>query len=67
MEILSEGLRDAVSFGGTARAMIVLMAGVVMLGVFVKVSMGLGSRCRISAAFRWKMEIFEDVMNPMRR
>ena len=67
MGILSDGLRDAVSFGGTARAMIVLMAGVVMLGVFVKVSMGLGSRCRICAAFLWKTEIFEGVMNPMRR
>lgn len=30
MEILSDGLRHAVSFGGTAGAMIVLMAGVVM-------------------------------------
>ena len=51
MEILSDSLRDAVSLGGTARATIVLMAGVVMLGVFVKVSMGLGSRCRVIAAF----------------
>jgi hypothetical protein len=67
MGILSDRLRDAVSFRGTSRAMIVLMAGVVVLRVFVKVSKGLGSRCRIRAAFRWKTEIFEDVMNPMRR
>lgn len=30
MEILSDGLRHAVSFGGTTGAMIVFMAGVVM-------------------------------------
>ena len=51
MGILSDSLRDAVSFSGPARALIVLMAGVVMLGLFIKVSMGLGSRWRISAAF----------------
>lgn len=67
MEILSDGLGYTVSFGGTARAMIVLMAVMVMRGVVVSVSMTFRTRCRIGVAFLEKSEILEGVMNPMRR
>lgn len=39
MKILSDGLHGAVSFGGTARSMIVLMASVVLRGVLLMVLM----------------------------
>jgi hypothetical protein len=67
MEILSDGLGYAVSFGGTAWATIVLMTVIIMLGVVVSVSMPFRTRWRISVAFLWKTEILEGVMNPMRR
>jgi hypothetical protein len=52
MRILSDGLRHAISFGGTARAMIVVMAGIAILGVLLGMTMRRGWPSRIIAAFR---------------
>ncbi len=52
MRILSDGLRNTISFGGTARVMIVLMAGVVMLGVLLSLTVRRGWASRIIAVFR---------------
>ena len=67
MRMLSDGLRHAISFGGTVRAMIVLMITVIIFGVVARVSMLVRGRHRLGAVLLAPSKIVEEMMNPMRR
>ncbi len=67
MRILSDGLRHAISFGRTVRAMTVLMITVIIFGVVARLSMLVRGRHRLGAVLLRPSKIVEEMMNPMRR